>query len=181
MILAGRSSRWESRLRSDRDQFHDHRDQVRLRHAGRTWDLAADVADNVQDANPHADKLGNAAVWSFVEGPTRPTWKPSSTPTRSQSLSARWLGPGPMATRRAGSGKSRPGADKLAEEVKTLLSGAVSPVKKKSSLTARCTIASYRRTACFQRGLDVTRFAARISQTMSSTECPRRSLRPSSL
>src|SRR5262249_41647116 len=26
---------------------------------GRAWDLAADVADNILEANPHADKLGN--------------------------------------------------------------------------------------------------------------------------
>src|SRR5262249_49080684 len=30
----------------------------------RTWDLAGDVADNVLDGNPHADRLGNKEVWS---------------------------------------------------------------------------------------------------------------------
>ncbi|HEX5269929.1 MAG TPA: DUF1592 domain-containing protein, partial [Gemmataceae bacterium] len=39
---------------------------------GRTWDLAADVADSVLDGNPHADRHGNKEVWSFVKGPARP-------------------------------------------------------------------------------------------------------------
>ena len=38
----------------------------------RTWDLATDIADTVLAGNPHADSHGNAAVWSFVYGPTRP-------------------------------------------------------------------------------------------------------------
>src|SRR5262249_59986264 len=36
---------------------------------GRSWDLAGDVADNVLDGNPHADRMGNKGVWSFVRGP----------------------------------------------------------------------------------------------------------------
>jgi len=32
---------------------------------GRIWDLAGDVAANIQASNPHADSLGNAAVWHF--------------------------------------------------------------------------------------------------------------------
>ena len=43
-----------------------------IREAGRVWDLAADIADTVQDANPHADKFGNKDVWSFVRGPAKP-------------------------------------------------------------------------------------------------------------
>src|SRR5262249_46283933 len=35
---------------------------------GRVWDLAADVADNILDGNPHADRLGNKDVWSFSAG-----------------------------------------------------------------------------------------------------------------
>jgi hypothetical protein len=38
----------------------------------RTWDLAADVADSILDANPHADKNGNKETWSFVRGPAKP-------------------------------------------------------------------------------------------------------------
>src|SRR5262249_54079735 len=45
--------------------------------AGRVWDLAADVADTVQDGNPHADKHGNKEVWSFVRGPAK---APAKTP-----------------------------------------------------------------------------------------------------
>jgi hypothetical protein len=39
---------------------------------GRAWDLAGDVADNILDGNPHADRMGNRDVWNFVKGPTRP-------------------------------------------------------------------------------------------------------------
>ena len=34
----------------------------------RTWNLSADVADNVLDGNPHADRLGNKDVWHFSHG-----------------------------------------------------------------------------------------------------------------
>ncbi|MEZ6055436.1 MAG: DUF1592 domain-containing protein [Planctomycetaceae bacterium] len=36
----------------------------------RSWDLARDVADTIGDGNPHADRLGNTAVWSFETGPS---------------------------------------------------------------------------------------------------------------
>jgi len=32
---------------------------------GRAWDLAKDVAGDIQAGNPHADSLGNAGVWHF--------------------------------------------------------------------------------------------------------------------
>ena len=34
--------------------------------AGRTWDLAKDVLNDIHAANPHADSLGNAGVWHFL-------------------------------------------------------------------------------------------------------------------
>jgi len=33
--------------------------------AGRMWDMAGDVVGDIQAANPHADSLGNEAVWYF--------------------------------------------------------------------------------------------------------------------
>jgi hypothetical protein len=38
---------------------------------GKTWDLAADIADTILEGNPHADRHGNGAVWSFVCGPSK--------------------------------------------------------------------------------------------------------------
>lgn len=35
----------------------------------RVWDLARDVSPDVQAANPHADKIGNAGVWHFYTEP----------------------------------------------------------------------------------------------------------------
>jgi hypothetical protein len=35
----------------------------------RTWDLAKDVADTIQSANPHPDRHGNAKTWHFYQGP----------------------------------------------------------------------------------------------------------------
>jgi hypothetical protein len=34
--------------------------------SGRVWNLAKDVAADIQAGNPHADSLGNAAVWYFL-------------------------------------------------------------------------------------------------------------------
>lgn len=36
---------------------------------GKVWDLARDVSPDVQAANPHADRLGNDAVWHFYTEP----------------------------------------------------------------------------------------------------------------
>jgi hypothetical protein len=33
---------------------------------GRVWDLAEDIVADIQESNPHADSLGNAAVWYLV-------------------------------------------------------------------------------------------------------------------
>jgi hypothetical protein len=54
--------------------------------ANRVWDLASDVADTVLTGNPHADRYGDAQVWSFVKGPTRAVNAgPSAVPTISPS------------------------------------------------------------------------------------------------
>ena len=37
---------------------------------GRTWDLTKDLLDTIHAGNPHADGLGNAAVWSFYFVPS---------------------------------------------------------------------------------------------------------------
>ncbi len=86
--------------------------------SGRTWDLAADVADNILDANPHVDKLGNKNVWSFVEGPTRP----SSGITSAMQI----VTPGSILFRwrdAALDPAQRAKASQLAEEVQKLLCG----------------------------------------------------------
>ena len=56
---------------------------------GRKWDLAADVVDSIQAANPHADGQGNAAVWHFyaIAGGAAPAVPPSIPPG---SVLARW-------------------------------------------------------------------------------------------
>ena len=66
----------------------------------RTWDLAGDIADTVLDGNPHADRLGNKEVWSFVKGPTRPVQGLVSGPaipaeSVAGALARRSVGPGP--------------------------------------------------------------------------------------
>jgi hypothetical protein len=60
--------------------------------AGRAWDLAADVADSVLDGNPHRDRHGNPAVWSFVKGPSAPAGNPKAAGAGIPpgSLLARW-------------------------------------------------------------------------------------------
>jgi mono/diheme cytochrome c family protein len=85
---------------------------------GRTWNLAGDVADNILQGNPHADRLGNKDVWRFVEGPSAPpgTSTAQSGVIPANSVLARW--------REAATDRSRQDeAGKLAEQVQSLLSG----------------------------------------------------------
>ena len=55
----------------------------------RTWNLEKDVADSINEGNPHADRHGHADTWHFyqepVAGPTRQSLVPE------KSLLARWL------------------------------------------------------------------------------------------
>jgi hypothetical protein len=93
---------------------------------GRTWDLAADVADNVLDGNPHPDRLGNKDVWSFVKGPARPTstFVMSARTIPGDSVLGRWRDAAADPARRAE-------AEKLAERVQAFLTGA-RPAQEKS-------------------------------------------------
>jgi len=59
----------------------------------RTWDLSRDVVENIQAGNPHADSLGNAAVWHFyapgrVSGPGS-SWRPPRLAFASKATTAR--------------------------------------------------------------------------------------------
>ena len=45
----------------------------------REWDLAKDCADNILDGNPHADSLGNPAIWHFTKGLVTDLNKPTET------------------------------------------------------------------------------------------------------
>ncbi len=84
--------------------------------AGRTWDLAADVADTVLAGNPHADRYGNKEVWSFVKGPSRPTGKATGPLVPAGSVLGRW--------REATVHPARqPDAVNLAKQVQALLTG----------------------------------------------------------
>ncbi len=83
-----------------------------------TWDLAGDVADKILEGNPHADKLGNKDVWSFVKGPTRPLLASASLGAAipGNSILGRW--------RRAASDPAkRSEAEKLAHQFQLLLVG----------------------------------------------------------
>lgn len=84
--------------------------------AGRTWDLAADVADSALAGNPHADKLGQADAWSFVRGPSRAVGKGAGPVVPPDSLLGLWRDATADPNRRSD-------AAKLADQVQTLLSG----------------------------------------------------------
>jgi len=81
---------------------------------GRVWDLGADVANTVQDGNPHADGHGNKDTWSFVRGPSRPGKLNPNVPAESA------LGKWRVA---AGDVNRRADAAPLAEAVQKLLTG----------------------------------------------------------
>lgn len=55
----------------------------------RTWDLAADLLDNVHAGNPHADKYGNERIWHFFTEPATPLGE-RSPGVPLNSLLARW-------------------------------------------------------------------------------------------
>jgi hypothetical protein len=91
---------------------------------GRVWDLSADIADSVLAGNPHADKHGNQAVWSFVRGPSRPVGPGAAQGFMSPaSLLGRWRVAAADPARHAEAGK-------LAVQVQALLAGA-RPAKDK--------------------------------------------------
>jgi hypothetical protein len=122
---------------------------------GRTWDLSGDVADSVLAGNPHADRHGNADVWSFVKGPTRPTAKKAGLAIPADSVLGRW--------REAVAAERRnPKADKLAEEVQALLTGA-RPAKEKSPDRVLYDSLVAAESALFE-GLDVSRLGKPRSQ-----------------
>lgn len=54
------------------------------------WNLAADIANNIQDGNPHDDGFGNEDVWSFVRGPARLRRTAEGSVNSANSLLARW-------------------------------------------------------------------------------------------
>lgn len=71
------------------------------------WDLSADVSPHVLTGNPHADRFGNPAVWSFY---TEPVSGGTGTVIPAGSLLARWQGAAESSAR-----------DPLAAGVQTLL------------------------------------------------------------
>ena len=74
------------------------------------WNLANDVSSDVQAANPHADKLGNAGVWHFFTEPDSISAAGPVIPA--DSLLAKWQLAADAATRR-----------QVASEVQKLLTG----------------------------------------------------------
>ncbi|MBI3411622.1 MAG: DUF1592 domain-containing protein [Planctomycetes bacterium] len=119
--------------------------------AGRVWDLVADVADSVQDANPHADKHGNKEVWSFVRGPAKPAGKTAvNAAIPSGSFLGRWRAAAADPDRRADAGK-------LAAQVQTLLTGARPAKENDPDRIVFDAIVSA--DGDLLKGLDLTRFA----------------------
>ncbi len=58
---------------------------------GRVWDLATDIADNINIGNPQADKFGNPDVWRFVQGASRGSFGPSGDQAMlANSILAEW-------------------------------------------------------------------------------------------
>lgn len=62
---------------------------ITLSTEGKTWQLSKDVANNLQDANPHADSQGNKAVWHFFTEAVAVANQPTSVLPK-DSLLDRW-------------------------------------------------------------------------------------------
>jgi hypothetical protein len=89
----------------------------------RAWDLAGDVCDTVLAGNPHADRQGNKAIWSFVRGPSRSSGEGVGPVIPPDSVLGRW--------REAAADPAQSAeAAKLGEQVQKLLSGQ-RPAKEK--------------------------------------------------
>lgn len=82
----------------------------------REWDLAKDVSPNVHAGNPHPDKMGNAAVWSFTRGPSKKTAATTPALVPAGSILARWRTVAADPAQQAE-------AHKLAQQVEALLIG----------------------------------------------------------
>ena len=81
----------------------------------RAWDLAADVAKNIQAGNPHADSRGNKDVWSFVKGPSSARSTPAGSPL-ADSILIRWR-------TAAADPERKEEAAKLSQQLAALLTG----------------------------------------------------------
>ncbi|MEZ6090774.1 MAG: DUF1592 domain-containing protein [Pirellulaceae bacterium] len=57
---------------------------------GRTWDLAAEIANNIATANPLDDPLGNKGTWRFVTGLSRDRPLHQTDARDENSLLAKW-------------------------------------------------------------------------------------------
>lgn len=74
---------------------------------GREWNLSRDVAGNVQEGNPHADRFGNKGIWHFYVEPVTAETGPVIP---AGSLLARWQASADATEKR-----------KLADEIQKLL------------------------------------------------------------
>lgn len=83
----------------------------------RTWNLAKDISPNILAGNPHADSLGNGAVWHFYSEPDKGGGAEPVLPAG--SLLAKWQ-----------SSASADEKRKLAGEVQKLLTGGAAGLAK---------------------------------------------------
>jgi hypothetical protein len=81
----------------------------------RTWNLSADIADNVLDGNPHADRQGNKNVWRFCKGRDNSPRAPQMQ-LAADSILAKWRDS-------LDRPNSRTERTRLAEQVRKLLTG----------------------------------------------------------
>ncbi|MDG2388905.1 MAG: DUF1592 domain-containing protein [Planctomycetaceae bacterium] len=82
----------------------------------RVWDLAADVANDITVGNPHADRMGNATVWSFVRGSTKNRQPATASALDNNILLAKWR-------TAASSPNGQAEAAKYAQQLQSLLTG----------------------------------------------------------
>jgi mono/diheme cytochrome c family protein len=118
--------------------------------SGRTWDLARDVADTILASNPHADRLGNAGVWHFVQGPVRPVAKSALA---AGSILERWRSA-------ALDPKQQAQLPDLARQVQALLSGDRPGQEKHPDRLLYDALLSL--DGPLLRGMDLTRFGKQV-------------------
>ncbi len=115
----------------------------------RKWDLAADIANDVQAGNPHADKHGNAEAWRFVRGASKGAAPKSPFPP--DSVLGLWRAA-------AADAKRADELPKFAERVQAVLSGP-RPAAASDAAVYDALVAA---DSPLFAGVDATKFAARL-------------------
>lgn len=153
----------------------------------RVWDLAADVADNVQAGNPHADRLGNKDVWHFVMGLSKERQLKPGSGVATNSLLTQWRAAASDPKRRSDAGTlagqlqqlltlPRPDDSKKSEQaVYDQLVSTDGPLLKDVDINALARSDNVKQKSLVRYGLPVEQFKNAVNDSKGNTDLIRSS------